>query len=364
MSQTRMSEFLLRLFPVPRYLAMPAFGLDISDHSVKFIELVRAHGSLMLGRYGSRNLPAGAVVGGKIMRPDDLVGVLRKLKRDIGMTFVRASLPEEPGYIFETQVPRVRPNEIRGLLQFKLEENVPLGPTEAVFDYDVVPASQDHTTLDLVVSVFPQTISDEYATLLQTAGLTPLSLEIEAQAIARALVPAESVETVLIVDIGRTRSGMSIVRDGIVRFTTTVEIGGDGISHAIRQQHPQATEAEITSIKNEQGCLRSSPNDPLYPLVMEQVTKLAEEIERYLVYWKTHATDMHSLAGEITRVILSGGNASLAGIPEYLTTRLKLPTERGNVWTNVLSLEKVIPDIPFNESLTYASAIGLALHTG
>jgi hypothetical protein len=45
-----------------------------------------------------------------------------------------------------------------------------------------------------------------------------------------------------------------------------------------------------------------------------------------------------------------------------LTANLKVPVEIANVWTNIISsFDDKIPSISFNESLKYATAIGLAL---
>ena len=60
-------------------------------------------------------------------------------------------------------------------------------------------------------------------------------------------------------------------------------------------------------------------------------------------------------------IMLCGGSSNLNGLPEYLTESLDVPTLRGNVWENVLSLEETIPPIDRKHSYGYAAAVGLAL---
>ncbi len=367
-------ERLLRSFPVPSHIAMPAVGLDVSDHSVKFLELIQHKNGFRVGRFATEEIPEGIIVGGTIARRDALRDVLSAFRQKHNLSFVRASLPEEPGYIFTTQVPAVSSDETRSLLTFKLEEHVPIAPKDAVADYDVVmsdavtgvPATQ-HI---VAVSVFPEKFAQDYADLLHTAGLTPVSLEIEAQAIARSVIPNGDSDTCMVIDLGRMRSGLSVATGGIVRFTTTIETGGDALSAAIKQALPNATEEDIVRIKNDEGLAHHDNAE--VKAAMEKFTEtLRASIEKYYLYWQTHKdvkdgqkephTDM--LGNQtIRKIILAGGYANLAGLPEYLARELRVKTVRANVWGNAFSVDDYIPPITYRDSLSYASAIGLALH--
>ena len=60
------NKFFLRLFPLPKILSEPFFGLDISDESLKFVELIATKGGIKLGRYGEKSIPPGVIESGKI----------------------------------------------------------------------------------------------------------------------------------------------------------------------------------------------------------------------------------------------------------------------------------------------------------
>ena len=80
-------------------------------------------------------------------------------------------------------------------------------------------------------------------------------------------------------------------------------------------------------------------------------------------YWCIYlgfATKIY-IAEKIDKIILCGGGANLAGLPEYLSFGVKIPAELANVWGNTISFEKTIPEIPFRKSLSYATAVGLAM---
>lgn len=370
------SQKILASFPLPSNVAMPAVGLDISDHSMKFIELLPTHDGFRVGRFATEEIPEGIIVGGTIARREALTELLSTFRQKHGLSFVRASLPEEPGYIFTTEVPAVAPDEIRSLLKFKLEEHVPIAPADAVIDYDIVPVGTSESAQNgqhiVAVSVFPERLAQDYADLLHAAELTPVSLEIEAQAIARAVIPESELSTCMAVDIGRTRSGITVATGGIVRFTTTIETGGDTLSALIKETLPQASEEETLRIKNEEGLAHTE-----HAAIKEATEKFAEllrdTIERYYLYWQTHKDSKDDKDGQgrqmpaledqtIKKIILSGGHANIGGLPEYLSRELRVKTVRADAWTNVFSLDDYIPPITYRDSLGYASAIGMALH--
>jgi type IV pilus assembly protein PilM len=345
---------------------MPAVGVDISDFSVKFIEFIPQGRGLVVGRYGEKRVPEDIVVSGSIRNPDALRAILAGLREEHGLDFIRGSLPEERGYLFETSVPAAAAGELRGALEFKLEENVPLKPTASVFDYDIIQHEGDRKsqTVDVVVSAFAVPDVQSYVDLFTDAGLSLVSLEIEAQAIARAVVPKGDLSTFLVVDFGRARSGISVVSGGVVRFTATIGVGGDAMTAALQKTHPEMTPDKILEFKNTVG-IRGGKSSASAPAVMETVEALRSEMEKHVLYWQTHdATGADALPARkpVERVLLCGGNGNLAGLPEYLSRELRMSVERANVWVNTFDLNTYLPPITFNDSLGMASAIGLALH--
>lgn len=356
----------LSIFPTPPYLLMPAAGLDISDHSVKFVEFIRTrrHGA-RLKRFASVSVPHGVIEGGKVADKKKLIDILSGFSKKHKIHFVRASLPEEEGYIFPAYVPRgLTSDEIRESLKFKIEENVPLSPDNAIIDYEVVPGAPTVPGQQMVsVSVYPSAVAEEYVGLLSAAGLETLSLEIEAQAVARAVVPKKSKAVAMVVDIGRKRSGISVVQGQTVRFTATIDIGGDEIDTVLQNVLPDASSEDLIRIKNEQG-LRYQDDVLGKETFVSFAKRLSNELDRYIVYWQTHKDIKgYDVAHQgVEKIILVGGNANVAGLPEYLENALRVSVVKGNVWENAFSLDAFIPSISETESLGYAPAVGLALH--
>lgn len=349
-----------KLFPPPRFLAMPAVGLDISDESIHFIEFSHTKGGCKIKRFGEKKIPEKIIEAGEVKDPEKLTKILSSLKGAFSSQNVNVSLPEQHAYLLKLQIPRMKMNEIRGSLELQLEENVPISAAEAVFDYDVIDINKKESSMEVVLSVLPRKIVENYTDIIKNAGLSPLSFEIEAQAIARCVIPEGDDGTFMIIDFGRTRTGISIVSNGVTRFTSTVEIGGAALTRVIKKTLSVSIE-EAEKVKKEKGVAGQDKNSELFLAMMSIIGVLKDEANKHYVYWHTHKDSSGKKRPAIEKIILCGGDSNLAGLTDYLSTGIRVPVELANAMINVNSMERYIPDMSFSDSLRFTTAIGLAL---
>lgn len=336
----------------------PSFGLDISDQSLKFAELVPTRTGKKLGRYGERKIPPGIIESGTIKDATRLEAVLRALREEEKIKFVRVSLPEEQVYLFSLRLPKAGLASVREGIELALEEHVPMPAKEAIFDYEIV--REDAENLDIQVAASPAGIIDTYISVFRNCLMSVQSLELEAQAIARAVVTKGDPDTHLIVDFGQTRTGIFIVSNGIVAFTSTLDIGGVSLNAAIEKNF-KVSSAEAQKMKEEYGLARNVPNKEVFPVLLNSVSILRDEIAKHFLYWNTHTDEEGKPRPPIRKIILCGGDANLFGLADYISGSMKSAVEMGNVWTNIADPEQAVPDMSFRESLSFAAALGLAL---
>ncbi len=355
---------LSRILPPPIYITMPCVGIDISDTSLKYISFAptsREHGERTLETWGDITIPSGVVERGQVHDPKQLAAVLKECKEATGADFVNVSLPEERAYLFETEIKPDTPlKEIRGLLEFRLEENVPIPSSEVAFDYFILPTNSKKKKTEVVVAAYARETIEVYYDACIEAGLRPISFEVEAQAMARAVVPHDVVGTVMLVDFGKTRTGIGIVHQGTLMYTSTIDIGGDMLSQALRKVVGQdVSESELTKLKNTQGLLPSHESSDVRDALLSTVSVIKDELVTRMQYW--HNRNGNETNRRISALIMCGGSANLRGLSEYLSDTITVPCRRANVWENSFSVEHTIPPIDQRHSLGYATAIGLAL---
>jgi len=352
-----------RILPPPNFLRLPCAGVDISDTSLKYIQFRpnnSSAGGLSLQYWGDLEIKDGVLSRGEVKDAAKLTEVVRQVKELTGVQYVRVSLPEEKAYLFETEIKKGAPfKEIRGQLEFRLEENVPISPRDAYFDYHVFTDEVENNKLTVLVTVYAKETINAYYDVCRAAGVTPLSFEVEAQAIARAALQKSDKNTSLIVDFGKTRTGIGIVHREMLMYTSTIDIGGKELSGALRQQLGDKDEAELTKIKNEQGLVRGVENNSVYEALVSTVSAIKDEVALRIQYWDSK-NDKHQ-DRFIDRIILCGGSANLKGLPEYFTETLNIETKRASVWQNAFEVKKSVPPIGLKHSYGYATAIGLGL---
>lgn len=357
-SRYKTPSLLLRAFPPPEYLTMPAVGVDISDYAIKHMLIKRRGQHFYLANVGKVDLPLGVIEGGEIKDEKTVVKLLTRIRDEYGYEHAHISLPEAHAYLFQLELPNDGSANTEQLVEFHLKEHVPLDPNEAVYDYNVF-ESREHDYV-VNVSVYSATIAEQYALMAEQAGFIVLSSELEGHATARALLSHAHSEPTIIVDIGRSEASFSISVNGTVTFTASLDIGGDQFTRAIaRGMDISFQEAE--HLKHVYGFRDLSECAVVYKALEPHMQAFKEAINRHFVYWQMHASvgDVN----DVSRIILVGGNANMPGLPEYLSAALEVRVEVGNVWTNMFSFNEYIPNMHRKASLEFATAAGLAMRS-
>lgn len=333
-------------------------GLDISDESIKYAELKQTSQGLVLGRYGSVAVPTGVIYSGKIQNSQKLIQILSDLRKKENLKNVRVSLPEEQIYLFEIKIPRVPYKEIRPTIELQIEEHIPIRVEEAYFDFVILDVTD--TEYEIQVSAVPVALTDSYLEVFAGAGLEPLSFELEVQAIARTVIRKGDKDTLMIVDFGEKRTGISVVSNGVVLFTTTLGIGGHGLTQAVEKAF-NIPFIEAEERKREIGLSRKPEHKELFSVLLYNISILRDEINKNFIYWHTHKDEKGNDHPKIQEVILCGGNANLLGLPEYLSASLRTKVVLADPWVNINTLGNYVPPLKAKDSLGYVTALGLAL---
>jgi len=350
-----------RWFPIPGMLVPRSAGVDISDSSVKWLSLAPARHGFSVEAFAYMPIEAGIVVDGIVRDEEKLGKAIAALRVSAGGgAYANAALPEETAFVFTMNVANVDSrDQVLKMVEFELEDRVPLPIESVIYDYDVIARHEDDKGAEISVSVFPKKVIDGYVNAFKHAGVTLLSLELEASSIARAVLPSRTKEVALIADFGRARTGIIIVSGGIPIFTSTVAVGGNSMTKVIMDAlSVDADKAE--EFKNEHGIARDA-DQKVVEAVAGTASSLTDEVVRHFEYWDTRRDEQGNRVTPVRRVILTGGSSNLKGLDEYVAGRVRAPAAHAHVWQNVCSFEHYIPPIDSHHALGLSTAIGLAL---
>lgn len=321
MTQVKGQKTFLDFFPAPEFLLLSTSGISVTDSDTKFAELKRGvfGDGFKLGHSEKFQNPEGAIESGEIKDPAALAENLKKISSKYGVRYAHATLPDEKVYIFTAAIDAVAPEDLHDAAAFIIEEHVPVPLADSVFDFEVVGKNSAARKIKLAVTVAPKSVARSYEELFESAGITPVSFDTESQAVARAVVPQGDRRSHLIVNISAKRTGLYAVEDGVVQFATSLSYGADS-----------------------------------------DADNLKSEMRKVMEFWNDRTEPLGGEARKIEKVIICGIGADNEDFVAKLVDGLE--TERGlaDVWTN-MSRSGAAEDMKLEESIDYASAIGLVL---
>jgi type IV pilus assembly protein PilM len=349
-----------------------AFGIDISDLSIKVAQLKKSKGGFSLSSFGEFPVAPGVIERGQVKKEEELADILKQVRfkvqgKNIKTPYVVASLPEEQAFLQVIQLPRMSKDELESAVRFEAENYIPYSLDTMEIDFEQIVPAVDHLNhADVLLAALPKATVGSYAAALKTAGLIPLALEIESSAVARALVQNETAPVpVLIVDLGATRTSFIVFAGYSLRFTASIAISSSMLSQSIAESlHVGLKEAEALKVQYglEDSSLESGKE--VFKALLPPLTDLVEQIKKHISYYESHAGHEHleRPVSTIQKIILCGGGASLKGIAQFLVKALRKEVGIGNPWVNILPTPlRELPPLSFAESLRYTTAFGLAL---
>ena len=346
-------------------LRIPVIGLDISDRTFKFMKL-KVNGRIEFESFGETDIPAGIIEEGEIKNETALMNIFQTWKKEhasmIRGSVIVASLPEEKSFLRLIQLPKVKNEDVGNAVRWEIEANIPLPPDNLTYDYEVVePLSGEVQHTDVVVTAFPKSIVESYAKTMNNAGLTIAALELESQAIARALIDLNSPTSAkIIVDIGKNRTSFIAFAGTAIIFTSTIQLGGNTFEEYIAKA--LSIDAEKARELKEKIGLNRSENKEVFQALTDALRTLVDELRQVIGYYQEHIEHLHGVDQTIDEIVLVGGDANLFGIDTYIASALKISVRLADPFANIKKkFEASFPPMPKTQLLAFTTTIGLSL---
>ncbi len=366
-----------------------AFGLDISDLSLKLAKLKPYKTEFDLASFNEEAIPPGIIEAGEIKNEETLAEIIKKAVSNVrgerlNTNNVVVCLPEEKAFLRVIQLPKMSIEDLEKAIPFEAENHIPIPLKEAYLDYEIIEPLVDHLDhFDILIAASPQRNVDSYVRTLKMAGLTPVALEAESLSAARALIKDWlSVNPVLLVDFGATRTSLIIFSGKSLRFTSLLQTSSVRLTEALAVGLGVKIE-EAEKIKtgyglNPKAKIRFQGKDDgedefgkevfedkkVQEILSAVLLEMVVEIKNLLDFYYAHSGHEHLSPSrhEIKKVLLSGGGANLPGLDKFLSKELGISAIPGNPWVNILSEPDLrIPEAYLKRSLSYTNALGLAL---
>lgn len=347
-------------------------GIDIGTSFIKVVELkaegpravLNTYGSLALGQY----VEGGKV--GQVVNLDStqlsaaLLDVLRETK--IETTNAVISIPGASCIIFIMKLPAIiSDKDLPNVIPAEAKKFIPVPITDVMLDWYVIPRREDSGVESrvlaesggeammsvLVVATLNETVI-EHAEIAQKSGLPTDALEIEVFSHIRSVLSRE-LFPVLIVDMGASKTKLTIVEHGIVETFRLVNRGSQDLTNAISRSLNVSFEV-AENIKKQYGLIPSADHPSTVEVTKIHLVDIFQEINAtMLAYEKRYNKN-------IGKVVFTGGGAMLRGLLEHAKTSFSAELTLANPFAKVetpIFLDEVLKVT----GPEFSVAIGLAL---
>lgn len=259
-------------------------GINMGNHSIKVVELTRRGNSFV-----AQNLLIAptkeAIVSGEMIQPDVVASTLKEMLKTAGVRTKEAviAVGGQSGVIVRvTELPKMSRKELSKAIPLEIERHLPFQSGRAVQDYVLLKEPEEVAEGEQIPILFAAAradLVDAYLVAVQQAGLSPIAVEVEPLAAARALFAArgfgltdgQTGRISVLVNIGYEGTEISFVERGSVIFTRLIPFGGRHLTEDLRDHLGMDLE-EAEKVKIEQATAwieRAETAAPLEPTGLE-----------------------------------------------------------------------------------------------
>ena len=181
-----------------RHAQGPVLGVDLGADAVRVVALATRdpRRSLQISHYAHKALPRGAMRDGAIMMPDEVAGALREAIRASGCRLRDAALALPAGAAIRKTLSLptlLHEDEMELQVEAEAGETLPFPRDEIGLDFTVAgPTAGQPDCVDVVLVAARRERIDERVALARAAGLRPLVVDIESQALATAIARVDA----------------------------------------------------------------------------------------------------------------------------------------------------------------------------
>jgi type IV pilus assembly protein PilM len=330
------------------------FGLDIGSTAIRLVQLRRGSQHPALVAYGALPVPANLTASDSQMDQDKISELIKQLVREnrVSLKHVTVGLPANKVFTTVITTPKIDNSQLAKAIKYQAEQYIPMALDQVKLDWAVIDQSKDGKQLEVLLVAAPVAAVDRYMTILEKAGLEPLALEANATAVARALIPTNTL-AVAMVDFGALDSDISIVWNNAPRLIRSVAVGGMTFVRSVAQ-NLGLDEVQATQFTYKFGLTQSKLEGQVFKAIKPTLDNLVSEVEKSVKYFSGRYPEV-----KLEKLVVTGSASALPELGPFLANSTGLPVEFGNAWVNV-SYPSGLQEKLMSLSSEYAAAVGLA----
>lgn len=336
-------------------------GVDIGSHAVKVCQLRRTDRGYFVVNLGSALLPEGAVDDGTLNDPESVGTIIADLFKNLKIRSKKIGISIS-GYsviVKKVNLAVMEEEQLEEHIMHEAEQYIPFDIDDVYLDFQDLKTNtgtSDSDRTDVMLVAAKKEIVDDYLNMLEEIKLQPVIVDVDGFALENTYehnFPKN--ENVALVDIGASKMNINILSKGVSVVARDIVVGSrqltDQIQRAFDLEFEEAEALKLGQIPA--GDKQSEIEDIFSSTCTQWVLEIKKAIDLY------HSNHQDS---PLTKLVLSGGGAKVAGLIDFLKSETSLPVELFNPFKNMKSNVRTIdPDYLVRIGPEMAIATGIAI---
>ena len=327
-------------------------GLDIGTTAIRLVQLRGSGPVKSLVKYGY--VPVDSKVALSDAKADqqkiiqavhDLLGQAKVTTKNVAV-----GIPSQRVFTTVVDIDRLSPGELAKTIRYQADSMIPTPIAESKLDWGLLGDSpKDKSKVEILLSSVTNEFIEARLDLLEASGLNVIALEPDNLALARAMIPADSVLPTMVLDIGNKSSDLVITMQGNPRLTRSIPTGAEAIVRSAAQ-NLSIDDKQAQQFVFKFGLSKDKLEGQIYHAIISTVDILVTEIEKSIKFFVARYGDV-----KLDRIIVTGAASALPEFPLYIANKFGVNAEIGNAWRNV-----AFPADRQNELLAVSNHFGVA----
>lgn len=312
-------------------------SIDLGSHETKVVEGKETNNGIIVYNYFSIPTPEGAYRDGEIWDKDLIYYKLNQdfKNRKIKTKSVYITINSSSIITREVIIPKVEEEEIESILQFQIEEYIPMNSEDYIVQFKTIGTVYEEAIekLNILLIAIPKIIVESHFQLIKDLNLNPQVLDYQPNSIAKLIsynsfvndsYPTENL-TFATIDLGYDSTKISIIQNGIIMVSRVVDMGIKHMDQNILNffdYTPEELEERKLQVNNINH-IEDEYDDynRIVNLVKNFIENLSDKIEIIFRYYLTREID-----NKIDMILLYGGGTSIDGISNLFSNYFNIPS--------------------------------------
>lgn len=328
------------------------FGLDIGTTAVRVVQL-RGNGPLKsLVRYAYVPVDSRIVLSDSKNDQQRLAQVIRELVEQAQMSTrnVAVGIPSQKVFTAVVDFDRLPNDELSKAIRYQADSLIPTPLEKSKMDWAVIGDSpKDKTKVEVLLTSVENSFVEQRLDMLESIGLDVVAFEPDNLALTRALIPGDSPQAQMVLDMGSRTSDLVVTVGGAPRLTRSIPTGAESIVRSAAQ-NLNIDEQQARQFVFKFGMGKDKLEGRIYDAIQGTIDVLAGEIDKSIKFFQSRYVQT-----PVSRIVVTGGASALPEFPLFLANKFAIEVEIGNAWRNV----SFSPDRQ-NELLAVSNHFGVA----